>query len=731
MSERFDGTVRSWRSKVAISARPPFQPRSALAAVLLFVLAASAHGEETKRENANMRAAAPPTFTWAGIYMGINFGAGFPSHVGERLQAGSGFTTTAFDLYPPSRERSGVTFGVQAGYSWQFGSWVIGVGADFNALEGRGGPTGIFPAPPAYWPLGVHSYTLSYAPTAQYFASFRTRVGFAVDRTLFYLTGGVASGGARSPATLVLNGGSTGNIFTAEMSQSSRMKYVLGAGLEYAFADTWSARLEYFFLSQSLNTQLFDNGSSFQYFTRTRNENSILRFGLNHNLGPHYEATGQREAGTDKATTDESDQRERYSVHGQSTVVAQGYPKFPALYSGKNSFTLKGQASVGSTTDLFLGLRLWEGAGAFVNPEVDQGFGLSDSTGAAAYVNGSVAKVGAAAPYMRFQRYFLRQIIGLGGATHGNADRGSRSELLEATQNQLAGRVDKDRVILTIGKFAVGDVFDDNIYAHDPTTGFLNFAFNTMGAFDYAANSWGYTYGAALEWRQDWWTLRGGLFQLSKVPNGLQIEPVLGRQFMGVAELEGRYELWGQPGEVHFLVYGDNGYLSKYDQVVALAYATGDFPPSIENLRRRHLKTGGGINIQQQLMPGLGAFVRASMLDGRYETVDYTDINRQLSMGVVAAGALWGRPRDQVGAAVAFGGLAGPQIRYFANGGTSVYIGDGALSYSGEKVTELYYRYGVNSWLDLTFDHQLIINPGHNGARGPVNVFGIRVRAAF
>ena len=171
--------------------------------------------------------------------------------------------------------------------------------------------------------------------------------------------------------------------------------------------------------------------------------------------------------------------------------------------------------------------------------------------------------------------------------------------------------------------------------------------------------------------------------------------------------------------------------MSKYDQVVALAYATGDFPPSIENLRKRHLKTGGGINIQQQLMPGLGAFLRASMLDGRYETVDYTDVNRQLSMGVVAAGALWGRPRDQVGAAVAFGGLAGPQIRYFANGGTSVYIGDGALSYSGEKVTELYYRYGVNSWLDLTLDHQLIINPGHNGARGPVNVFGIRVRAAF
>jgi high affinity Mn2+ porin len=702
--------------------------RSILA--VIFAVAAFESAHAAKREDS---ASQPPAFTWAGLYMGINFGAGIPLHVGERIQAGSGFTSTAFDLYPGSRERSGATFGLQAGYGWQFGNWAIGVGGDLNFLDGRGGPSGLYAAPPAYWPLGVYSYTLNYGPNAKYFASFRTRVGYAFDRTLLYVTGGVAAGGARGPATLIFNFGGPGNPFAAETSQSSRMKYILGAGIEYALSSNWSARLEYFFLSQSLNTQLFDNGSNYQFYTRTRNENNIVRFGLNYNLGPQYEATGNGDAtGGSSADGEKSGKAERFSAHGQTTAVAQGYPKFPAPYTVPNSFSQNGQVRAGYTTNLFLGLRLWEGAAAFVNPEVDQGYGLSNSVGAAAYVNGAVAKVGSSGPYMRFQRYFMRQIIGLGGSDGGSErDTGSRSEALESTQNQLAGPVDKDRVIITLGKFSVGDVFDDNVYAHDPTTGFMNFAFNTMGAFDYAADSWGYTYGAALEWKQDWWTLRGGLFQLSQVPNGPEIEPVLGRQFMSVGEFEGRYELFGQAGALKFLAYGDNGYLSKYDEVTALAYATGEFPPSIENLRKRRVKIGGGINLKQQIAPGLGFFMRASMFDGRYETVDYTDVQRQLSMGLVAAGSLWDRPKDEIGGAIAFGGLSGPMIRYFGSGGTSVYIGDGALAYSGEKATELYYKYGVADWLDFTFDHQLIVNPGHNGARGPVNVFGVRMRAGF
>jgi high affinity Mn2+ porin len=505
--------------------------------------------------------------------------------------------------------------------------------------------------------------------------------------------------------------------------------------VEYALCDNWSARLEYFFLSQSLNTHIFDNGSGFQYGSRIRNENHVLRFGLNYNFGKDNEAASGKDEKTDgKKSEDSKAEAEAYSVHGQSTGVLQGYPKFPALYSGPNSFAPNGQARFGSTTNLFMGVRLWEGAGAYVNPEIDEGYGLSDSTGAAAYPNGAVAKVGRAAPYMRFQRYFVRQIIGLGGGGKVNdPDTGSFNETLESTQNQLAGKVDKDRLILTVGKFAVGDVFDDNVYAHDPTTGFLNFAFNTMGAFDYAADSWGYTYGAALEWKQNWWSARGGLFQLSKIPNGLQIEPELGRQFMGVVEFEARYDLLDQPGVIKFLAYGDDGYFNKMDEVVNYALLTGNLPPDVTNnaLRRKRLKLGGGINIQQQLAQNFGFFLRASMADGRFETIDYTDVDRQLSFGLVAGGKLWDRPKDEIGAGMAFSGLTGPRVRYFALGGTSVYIGDGMMTYGGEKALEAYYKIGVADGIDLTLDYQSIFNPGHNLDRGPVNVFGLRVHAQF
>lgn len=538
-------------------------------------------------------------YDWRGFYVGANIGAGFPLHGGERLQAGSGFGSPGFDLSPPSVTRPGVTVGAQAGYNWQRGPWVWGFETDLSLLDGRRGPTGAYLASPAYPAPPV--FTLVSNSSANFFASIRGRVGYAWDRSLFYLTGGVAAGGERGPATLTLGAGGPDALFSAPWSQSSRMKYAVGVGFEYAFADDWSARAEYLFLSQSLNTQVFDNGADFMYASRIRNENHLLRFGLNYHFGAENRIPGSIEygkpqnghnGGNGRAEAQNGEAPERYSVHAQTTHVAQGYPRFWALYDGPNSFPSGGKANVGSTTNFFLGLRLWEGGGVYLNPEIDQGYGLANSVGAAAYVNSVVAKVGRTAPYMRFQRYFLRQIIGLNGGDErqSDPDEGSRSEVLESTQNQISGKVDKDRIIVTLGKFAVGDVFDDNVYAHDPTTGFLNFAFNTMGAFDYAADAWGYTYGLAVEWKQDWWTARGGVFQLPTIPNGLDIEPQIFRQFMGVVEFEARYELFNPPGAIKFLAYGDNGYISKIDDVIRYAYLANDFPPRFDTARGRAVK---------------------------------------------------------------------------------------------------------------------------------------------
>ena len=682
---------------------------------------------------ANAADAPPPIFNWAGLYLGASLGVVDPLHRGERLQAGSGFGSSIYDLYPTSNTRTGVTVGAQVGYNWQRGHWVWGFETDFSLLDGRRTPNGTFETSPAY--PGMSIFTVTPQTSANFFASIRGRVGVAYDRALIYFTGGVAAGGARGPATLSFGGG---NDFAADWSQSSRMKYIVGGGFEYAFASDWSARAEYLFLSQSLNTQTFDDGSGFLYHSRIRNENHLLRFGLNYHFGESERIPGALEYGAHRNIGDgsggkEEVKTERYSVHAQTTTVLQALPRFPAKYDGPGSFPSRGIGNVLTQNNLFLGLRLWEGGAAYLNPEIDEGYGPNNSLGAAAYPNGIAQKIGRAAPYMRFQRYFIRQIIGLD--THNDRvndpDEGSRSEVLELVQNQVSGKVDKDRIIITLGKFAVGDVFDDNIYAHDPTTGFLNFAFNTMGAFDYAADAWGYTHGLAVEWKQNWWTLRGGVFQLSAIPNGPLIEQELFRQYMGVTELEARYELLGQPGAIKFLVYGDNGRFAKYQDVINLALASGSLPPDVSSLRQRHFKTGGGINIKQQIVENLGFFCRASIADGRYEIVDYTDVDRQLSMGLVADGSAWGREDDEIGVAAAVSGLHGDHVRYLALGGPGVFINDGALSYGGEKNLEAYYKLGFGKNFDATFDYQLIVNPAHNLDRGPVNLFALRLRAAF
>jgi high affinity Mn2+ porin len=668
-------------------------------------------------------------YDWAGMYLGANFGADLPLHPGERLQAVGGFGSPAFDLYPTSATRPGVTVGIQAGYNWQSGPWVWGLETDFNLLSGRRGPNGMFATSPLY--VGAPIFTLSTNVGGTFFSSLRGRAGIAFDRALVYLTGGIATGGARGPAFLSFG---NGNDFSAGWSQSSRAKFVVGAGIEHAFAKDWSARGEYLYLNQSMNTQIFDNGNGYYYAARIRNENHVLRFGLNYHFGEANQIPGPIDYGKPQNSTNTEDTKEeQYSVHAQSTSVVQALPKFYATYDGPASFPSKGVGNVLTQNDVFMGLRLWPGGAAFVNPQINEGYGPGNSTGSASYPDGLAQKIGRAAPYMRTQRYFIRQIIGLdtSGDRTSDPDEGSRSEVLESVQNQIAGRVDRDRIVITLGKFSVGDVFDDNVYAHDPTTGFMSFAFNFMGAFDYVSDAWGLTHGVAVEWKQNWWTLRVGTFQQSTVPNGNDIDPILFHQYMGVVEFETRYDLLGQPGAIKFLAYGDNGRFAKFQDVINLALASATLPPDVTALQERHFKPGGGINIKQKVMDGVGFFLRASMTDGRYQTVDYIDNDRQIAGGFVFDGMLWHRDDDEIGLAAAMAGLHGDHVRYFELGGRGTYIGDGAMTYGGEKNLETYYKVGFSKNFDMTFDYQFFVNPGHNMARGPVNVFALRVRGAF
>src|SRR6516162_6229444 len=221
---------------------------------------------------------------------------------------------------------------------------------------------------------------------------------------------------------------------------------------------------------------------------------------------------------------------EWYAVHGQFTYVEQETNSFYAPYGGPYSLS----PSAGrETTDatLYLGARLWPGAEGWLNPEIDQGFGLDDTQGVAGFPSGEAYKVGKNQPYLRLPRAFIRYTLNLDGA----------SESLEAAPNQLAGTHSTNRWVFTLGKFAVPDVFDTNQYAHDPRADFLNWAAVDSGTFDYAADAWGYTVGAAAEWYHGAWAVRAGAFDLSRVPNSEHLDPGA-HEFQLLLEAERRYQ---------------------------------------------------------------------------------------------------------------------------------------------------------------------------------------------
>lgn len=410
---------------------------------------------------------------------------------------------------------------------------------------------------------------------------------------------------------------------------------------------------------------------------------------------------------------------ERWNIHGQFTNVTQWHPSFRSPYSGTNSLTADSNNKETTDITLYLGLRLWKGAELYANPEIDQGFGLSNTVGLAGFSSAEAYKVGKNDPYHKLPRLFLRQVINLGG----------EQQAVESGPNQLAGSRSADNLTITVGKFSVVDIFDTNTYAHDPRGDFLNWAVVDAGAFDYAADAWGYTHGLAVEWTQSWWTLRGGLFALSKEPNSVTIDTTW-KQYQWVGEFEARQNWFGRPGKVKLLAFATRGRMGGYGDAVNLAQQTGTTPDT-GLVRQLAWRPGVALNLEQEVTDDLGVFARASMNDGSKETFEFTDINRSVSAGLSLKGTRWGRPNDTFGAAMVVNGLSGAARQYFAAGGMGVLIGDGALNYGTERIAELYYNVAVIKHLTLGLNYQYVVHPAYNRDRGPVSIGSVRIHAEF
>jgi high affinity Mn2+ porin len=419
--------------------------------------------------------------------------------------------------------------------------------------------------------------------------------------------------------------------------------------------------------------------------------------------------------------TSQSIPDERFAIHGQLTYVEQETDGFRAPYSGANSLSPdSGRETVDAS--LFLGARLWPGAEGWIQPEIDQGFGLDNTLGVAGFPSGEGYKVGKNQPYLRLPRAFVRETVGTGNA----------EESVEGVANQLGGSRSIDRWVFTIGKFGVTDIFDTNQYAHDPRSDFFNWAAVDGGAFDYAADAWGYTIGAAAERYQGSWTLRTGVFDLSNIPNSPHLDPGF-HEFQIDAEIEKRYELFGKTGRVLVTGFDSRARMALLDETISLAQTTAvKINSALVDVRQYRSRLGAVLGLEQPITDAVGVFARISKAAGNVEVYEFTDIDRSVAIGTSIKGSLWQRPDDTVGLTAIDNGISAEREEYLNRGGLGILIGDGQLPHPGaEQIVETYYNFAARAWAHLTLDYQWVKNPAYNTDRGPVSIFAVRLHAQF
>jgi high affinity Mn2+ porin len=442
-----------------------------------------------------------------------------------------------------------------------------------------------------------------------------------------------------------------------------------------------------------------------------------LAAGISHGHSPRDEPSEDKPTRPVDPTRGEE---ERISFHFQSTAATQYHPSFSAPYSGQNSLSKDAESATAFVSTIYMDLRLWRGAELLFNPEMSGGKGLSRTLGVAAFPSGIVYRVGDPAPAIYLARLAISQTFDLGGGRVTN----------EAGPNELAGTRDRDVLAVSVGRLSVADVFDGNRYAHDPTERFFNWAMFASGAWDYPADTRGYTWGVLADLAIDWWSARAGIALEPKTANGSAMDWSVVKAHGLMAEYEARYsvrKLWGASS---VLLFVNQAHMGRYEQVLQnpAVYAN-----DVANTRAYgRTKYGAAISVEQQLTRrGLGSFLRLSANDGATESWAFTEIDRSLAVGAVQDGELWRRDRDQLGVGVVVNGLSAPHRHYLEGGGYGFIIGDGALNYGPEIVAEIYYSLHVADYISASVIYQPIVNPAYNKDRGPVHVLSGRIKIAF
>jgi high affinity Mn2+ porin len=410
-------------------------------------------------------------------------------------------------------------------------------------------------------------------------------------------------------------------------------------------------------------------------------------------------------------------------ISGQDNIISQWHSSFPAKYSGPNSFRNLAEHATSNVATLFLGYQLTHTTEVFLHFEAAAGGGLSDALGLGGFADLDVVRNPTLGPAPYLARGMIRQMIPLSDETVEE----------ERTPWYMATRVPVRRLELRFGKMGLNDFFDQNAIGTDSHYQFMNWTVANNGAYDYAADTRGYTVGLLAEYHERNWGLRFEEALMPKVANGIDLVWNLGRARAENYELELHRKFAGnRDTTLRLLSFVNHANMGVYRDAIN-HYLAGKTPtPEVTNHPlQTTVKYGFGVNLEEEINHSLRAFARFGWNEGQHESYAYTEVDQTIALGADHTGERWKRNLDRVGAVFVSNAIKADHQLYLKLGGTGFLLGDGNLNYGRENIVEGYYNAHLGRGFFAGFDLQHLNNPGYNRDRGPVLVPAVRIHLEF
>ena len=416
------------------------------------------------------------------------------------------------------------------------------------------------------------------------------------------------------------------------------------------------------------------------------------------------------------------DSNKNWSSHFQLTGINQNHLAFKANYSGTNSLSDEAEhRNLSLTSTLFLGRKLWKNTFLYFDPEITGGSGISGAKGIAGFTNGETFRIGSTEPVLYIARLYFKHDFPL---------KNTAFEKVPSDKNQVEENIPTSRINIIAGKISLSDFFDNNTFSHDPRSQFMNWSLMSNGAWDYPADTRGYTEGIITELIKPTWAIRVSSVLVPRKANGLNLDYKVAKAHSETIEAEKSWK-GKRTSTIRVLAFHTLSQAPTYRNTINET-KNGDstsvdvYTGQKEWKRYGGIKYGFGVNGEMQFSNSVGIFLKASWNDGKTATWAFTEIDRTISSGINLKGNLWKRPNDNIGVAQVINGLSRNHRDFLRAGLYGFIIGDGHLNYSNEAISEIYYQAKLASYFFVSADYQFVNNPAYNKDRGPVHVFAIR-----